>query len=315
MYENGSGFLNVALGYNSLENNTDGDYNLSVGAYSSGVNTTGSENVSLGYGSDYFNDGGSQNVIIGTHAGRGSSGQSKSGNIFVGYKAGYSETGSNKLYIDNSNTTSPLIFGDFESDILSSFGSVGINTKTPLGELHVHSTNKSHNIIYITPKTTGSADSASIFLAEDHNATYGMYWMYDGAGNELELWGKSSATLNGPHLLVKRDNGDVAIGSTFADGYKLSVDGKVICTEVRVNLLADWPDYVFKNEYKLMPVKQLETFIQDNGHLPNIPSSEKMNETGLEIGEMQRLMMEKIEELTLYIIEQQKQIDELKNNQ
>ena len=104
----------------------------------------------------------------------------------------------------------------------------------------------------------------------------------------------------------------MAIGSTFATGYKLSVSGKIICTELRVNLVADWPDYVFKKDYKLLPVEKLGAYIQENGHLPNIPPAEEINKSGLDVGEMQKRMMEKIEELSLYIVEQQKQIQALK---
>ncbi len=312
LYNLTNGVQNVSIGYESSKENTMGHYNTSIGSYAMNKNTTGQKNVVLGYSAGYYIDDGSNNVMIGYRAGRGVSSSAKSGNIFLGYEAGYNETGNNKLYIQNSNSSDPLIYGDFDTGSLGLLGNVGIGTKTPLAELQVHSIANSLSSLYITPSITGSGDSAMVFLAEDHNATYGMYWLYDGNGNELELWGKSSATFNGPHLIIKRDNGDVAIGQNFATGYKLSVDGKVICEELRVNLQADWPDYVFKNDYKLMPVKELESFIQDKGHLPNVPPASEIESSGLEVGETQRVMMEKIEELTLYIIEQQKQIDELK---
>lgn len=191
-------------------------------------------------------------------------------------------------------------------------GSVGIGTTTPLSKLHIHDGASQHTRVYITPMTTGSGDSASIFLAEDHDGTYGMYWLYDGNGNQMELWGYNGSSGQGPHLLVQRDAGNVAIGTTFATGYKLSVSGKIICTELRVNAVVDWPDYVFHKNYKLMPLDKLDLFIRDNGHLPGVKPASEINGSGVDVGEMQQKMMEKIEELTLYIIEQQKQIDELK---
>jgi len=190
-------------------------------------------------------------------------------------------------------------------------GNVGIGTSTPIGKLHVNDPTSSNTTIFITPKNTSSGDSATIFLAEDNDATYGMYWMFDGNGNQMELWGKSNSARYGPHLLVNRDNGDMAIGNTLATGYKLSVSGKIICTEVRVNLVADWPDYVFRKDYKLFPVEKLGAYIKEKGHLPNIPPAAEINKSGLDIGEMQRRMMEKIEELSLYIVDQQKQIQAL----
>jgi hypothetical protein len=97
------------------------------------------------------------------------------------------------------------------------------------------------------------------------------------------------------------------------DGYRLGVGGKVLCEEVRVKMQsAGWPDYVFDDEYKLLPLEELAAFIKKNKHLPNIPAAAEVDKEGMELGDMQRRMMEKIEELTLYIIKQQKEIDDLK---
>ncbi|MDP1620898.1 MAG: hypothetical protein Q8M08_01030 [Bacteroidales bacterium] len=191
-------------------------------------------------------------------------------------------------------------------------GSVGIGTTAPISKLHVHDA-ASHNAkVYITPMAPSIEDSSTLFLSEGLSGQYGMYWLYDGVGNEMELWGKASGTNYGPHMQVSRNSGNVAFGNTFAAGYKLSVSGKIICTELRVNQVADWPDYVFKKGYDLMPVARLGSFIEEHGHLPNIPPAAEIAKSGLEVGEMQRRMMEKIEELTLYMIEHQKQINDLK---
>jgi len=489
--QNVSGNNNAAIGYSSLKNST-GNGNAALGSYSMNDNTSGTSNVAIGRAAMYFNtvgnfnvavgmnanlnnQEGSQNTIIGQGAGHGAAVHNKSGNVFLGYQAGYSETTDNKLYIQNSNATFPLIYGDFASNLVgfnanvgigtknpeknlhvvgsstlasvlispdqavsggasellfaedddfsygmsikydgsndkllfygkssatilgphltieragsvgvgtsnpnelfevasptndygrmivsdgggdsrnallfvspkaatqsarieaynygtstgltlnfntvgdgkSIFGGqVGIGTSNPKSQLHVHDPNSSNSTLYITPKANVSNDSSTIFMAEDKDAAHGIYWLYDGVDNQLELWGQMNTTTTyGPHLLIDRTSGDIAIGGeNFATGYKLSVEGKVICEELRVNLQADWPDYVFAKDYKLMPINNLGDYISENAHLPNIPSSDEMHESGLEVGEMQRLMMEKIEELTLYIVEQQKQIDEL----
>ena len=107
--------------------------------------------------------------------------------------------------------------------------------------------------------------------------------------------------------------GNVAIGAnTYASGYALSVDGKVACEEVLVDMSGNWPDYVFATDYELMPLSDLRTYIAANSHLPGVPSAVNVQENGIELGEMQRTMMEKIEELTLYILQQQETIDALK---
>lgn len=187
-----------------------------------------------------------------------------------------------------------------------------IGTSLTLGRLHIHDDVSENCMVYVTPATTTSGDSSALFLAEDHDGSFGMYWLYDGAGNHMELWGKSNGINVGPHLLVERASGNVAFGDTFATGYKLSVEGKIICTELRVNLVADWPDFVFSDGYKLMPMKDLRHFIGKNGHLPGIPSAEKVESSGMDVGEMQKLMMQKIEELTLYILQLEAEIDSLK---
>lgn len=106
-------------------------------------------------------------------------------------------------------------------------------------------------------------------------------------------------------------NGDVRIGSaTAATGYKLSVDGKVMCEELKVQM-SPWPDYVFESAYTLKPLGEVETFIKENGHLPNVPSATEVEAEGLQVGQMQAILMEKIEELTLYMIELNKQNAEL----
>lgn len=111
---------------------------------------------------------------------------------------------------------------------------------------------------------------------------------------------------------------ELAIGvQGFTPGYKLSVDGKIIAEELRIQNSVDWipwPDYVFTKEYKLRNLKQVEDFINKNSHLPEVPSATEVKENGIEVGDMQRTLLKKIEELTLYIIDQQKQIDELKKS-
>lgn len=103
---------------------------------------------------------------------------------------------------------------------------------------------------------------------------------------------------------------DVTMG--WPDGYRLAVAGNVICEEVRVALQGDWPDYVFRPGYELMPLAELERYVRANGHLPRVPAAQEMEAGGMELGEMQRIMVEKIEELTLYTIQQQEELEELR---
>ncbi len=105
--------------------------------------------------------------------------------------------------------------------------------------------------------------------------------------------------------------GNVGIGTDKTTGYLLSVAGKVRAEEVEISLSSTWADYVFADNYSLMPLAELKSYISENRHLPNIPSAEEIETSGLSIGEMQKMQMEKIEELTLYILELEQRVKEL----
>ncbi|MBK8443065.1 MAG: hypothetical protein IPL35_06465 [Sphingobacteriales bacterium] len=133
-----------------------------------------------------------------------------------------------------------------------------------------------------------------------------------GIGFEVDAAHTGATGLPGNPKLYVNGSGVCVNGTALATGYVLSVRGKAIAEEVRVQLQASWPDYVFANDYDLMPLSELEASIKTNKHLPGIPTASEVDANGFDLGEMNRLQMEKIEELTLYIIGLQKQIDALK---
>ena len=100
-------------------------------------------------------------------------------------------------------------------------------------------------------------------------------------------------------------SGNVGIGTTNPD-QKLTVKGKIHAEEVIIDLNVPVADYVFAENYPLMPLHKVEQFVKINNHLPEIPSATEVKEKGLSLGEMQNKLLQKIEELTLYVIEQQK---------
>ncbi|MEM7298462.1 MAG: hypothetical protein AAF391_09390, partial [Bacteroidota bacterium] len=99
------------------------------------------------------------------------------------------------------------------------------------------------------------------------------------------------------------------VGTSNTFGYKLAVNGTIGATEVIVETTSAWPDYVFSSDYELMPLEEIEKFIQSNHHLPEIPSAEDVEANGVQLGEMNRLLLQKIEELTLHTIRQEKLIE------
>jgi hypothetical protein len=123
-------------------------------------------------------------------------------------------------------------------------------------------------------------------------------------------------TYNAPFVERMRikGGGAVCIGTkSAASGYMLNVAGKIIAEELRVQLANAWPDYVFDKDYKLRSLPELNSYINENKHLPNIPAAAEVKASGIAVGAMQEKMVEKIEELSLYVIDLQKQVNELNN--
>lgn len=141
----------------------------------------------------------------------------------------------------------------------------------------------------------------------------------DGSQSSFLINGNGSGTTNRifqvsngvNKVLTFLANGNVGIGTIYPS-HTLSVNGTVRAKEILVQS-NNWADYVFEDGYNLMNLSDVEKYINENKHLPNIPNFNEVSSEGLSLGEMQRLHMEKIEELTLYTINQEKRINELEN--
>ena len=126
-----------------------------------------------------------------------------------------------------------------------------------------------------------------------------------------------SAGDNDKETFIVQSNGKVTIGKSFTNtthtDYLLSVSGKVVCNDLRVlPLSGNWPDYVFSANHKLMSLEEVEQSVKANQHLPGMPSAKEVEANGIDIGEMQRKLLEKMEEMTLYMIELKKENVELR---
>ncbi|MEO5675130.1 MAG: hypothetical protein ABIQ74_10840 [Chitinophagales bacterium] len=159
-------------------------------------------------------------------------------------------------------------------------------------------------------------------------ATLELYGSGGTRQNEVRVIGKtirffyynSAGAGSWDENMTINSNGQVGIDWNFSDpghtvsDYKLAVNGKIIATGARVQISSDWPDYVFDQSHRLMSLSKLETYVYENKHLPDLPSAKEVGTDGIDLGEMNRIIVEKVEELSLYIIDLQKQINELKVN-
>lgn len=174
---------------------------------------------------------------------------------------------------------------------------VGIGTTNPLSHFHINTTIATPSIPAIRYQINGATK----------------YSLTSNGGTVIGTNDPNGAPTNGLYV-----SGDVVIGTptqSRAIGFKLSVDGKVMCEELQVELSNSWPDYVFADDYQLLSLSELQKFILKNKHLPGIPAAAKMEEEGIAVGEMQTKLMEKVEELTLYILELHQKIQQLEAKQ
>lgn len=181
---------------------------------------------------------------------------------------------------------------------------VGIGTSNPGAKLHVYgSTVGMGNII------------SSIMIGRVRGPE--IQAIQEGADEDVQGLAfrvKSSAAFADPNFEAMRisRNGNLGIGTTDPGNYKLAVKGKIRAEEIKVE--TGWADYVFQEGYDLPSLEEVEQHIKEKGHLINIPSAKEVEENGVELGEMNKLLLEKMEELTLYTLQQQKELENYKKD-
>lgn len=192
-----------------------------------------------------------------------------------------------KLNVDNSGSVTQAVFGSSGTgvSILGSYPGIAFNS------------------YYTTAfKAIGTGYGADISC----DPTTGNLWFRShGSAN-------ANATQSLSTRMTMYNDGRLVIGNIApATNYLLSVDGRIMCEELKVQSSGNWPDYVFADDYKLPSLSEVENHINKNGHLMGIPSACEAEENGVSVGDMQKKLLEKIEELTLYVIILEKKVNAL----
>jgi hypothetical protein len=198
---------------------------------------------------------------------------------------------------------------------ISSNGNVGIGTSTPNDMLDVNGFSifgASVEKISVGSGSLGFNRKVATGAIYD-NTKFGYQFQHTGsttAGSDylaLQVYNPGAAGIN-PTSLVINGLSQVGVNTSYIPtGYQFAVNGSAIATSITVQLRSTWPDYVFTKNYALPSLTEVETYIDQNHHLPEIPSEHEVTQNGLNLGEMNRLLLKKVEELTLYLIESQKQ--------
>lgn len=209
---------------------------------------------------------------------------------------GVAQWNTNGTHIYNSNT-----------------GSVGIGLSSPTSLLDVA---KNITEPTISVRNLGSNGGATFRMFDQQSGADWKFKAVNGGGFKIRdnAFGLDVIVIEGnsaANVIYINAAGNLGLGTT-APTEKLSVNGNIKCKQVEVTL-SGWSDFVFDEGYQLMPIAEVEAFIEQNNHLPGVPSATEVISNGVNLGEMDAILLKKIEELTLYVIDLKKENDFLKD--
>ncbi|MBW2108004.1 MAG: hypothetical protein JRI36_04965 [Deltaproteobacteria bacterium] len=220
-----AGNKNITAGYNTFvgaysgNDNTAGEANTFVGFYSGYDNLSGSSNTFVGHWAGRFNEDGNNNTFLGYHAGNDN--HTGSGNVFVGYSAGFRETGSDKLFIDNSDTLDPLIWGDFAADVLAVNGRLGVGTH-PGEEYQFHCKDARQTGRAVYGEATGNGSIGVWGRATEGSNSTGVW----GEGSKWDFYANGTGSNYGPFTGAHEVKLGPGVPEDIRPGMILSVTGE-----------------------------------------------------------------------------------------
>jgi trimeric autotransporter adhesin len=296
LVSNTTGNSNTAIGFAALSTNTTGETNTAIGGGSLNNNTVGNNNTGIGTSALFFNTSGIFNTAIGGQALVNNN--TGSYNTFIG---SYADVGSgnlsNSTAIGNGaivNVSNTIQLGN--NAVTQMYVGTGTNAKVIAGGLQI---------------TGGSLGAGKVLTSDAFGVAT---WQVPSGGGTSHF---TDATI-GAGNIINTNTGGVIIGTGITSapaGYKLYVSDGIITEKVKVAIKnsTDWADYVFEKNYHLPEIGTLAQYIAINKHLPGIPSANEIaKDGGFELGKTTIKLLEKIEELTLYVIQLKKEIDEIK---
>lgn len=311
-----------AIGYNNISNST---YTLASGI---GNNITGSYSMSTGYYSQAF---GQYSLSMGVYAYANgyvsyAIGNRSKATGYESYSIGsYAQaTGTHSYSFGRqsiSSGTDAYAFGYYSGGSgnnafsIGNYSTANSNNSFSIGEYVSTSNTNAFTIGRGVNSSTKLNNNQSNTLMVGFNSTVPTFFV--GASSGAGTTGKVGIATSSPIRTfdvngMSHFSDTMSIGTTKTNGSLLAVAGKISAEEVEVSFSSTWPDFVFSTSYELNTLAQVEEYINQHSHLPNVPSADEVAEKGINIAEMDAILLQKIEELTLYTIAQQKQLDEQK---
>ncbi|MEN7550451.1 hypothetical protein AAG747_21205 [Rapidithrix thailandica] len=299
--------IGFAAGLSAQQATENAYYNTFVGAFAGRHNLSGYYNTFLGAMAGENNVTGVYNVYLGSLAGKTIASTPEleaSNNVLVGHQAGY------YLKASNGNVLLGRLAGcgSFFAENGETLESVSNQSKdnTILGNLAGVYHNEGDYNVFVGSQAGrwNRTGHRNVFIGYAAGSNENI----QNISHRLYIENSSSEI---PLIYGEFDNNKVGINTNAVpDGYAFAVKGKAIMEGVKVELSGDgtgvWPDYVFSDNYKLKSLAEVEEFVRENRHLPEIPSAKEVEQNGIDVAEMDAKLLQKVEELTLYLIEQNK---------